>query len=112
MRKWRHRSPLPGPSALVVAVARLTRHTDTISETAGRTTPLGAQNSGAEGEFFDIDLSSLRWFVVAGMRLPRPRNRAMHLLIPPEMLSAAAQLAVYFVTIVAALMSFMMTARG
>lgn len=36
----------------------------------------------------------------------------MHLLIPPEMLSAAAQLAVYSVTIVAALMSFIMTARG
>ena len=36
----------------------------------------------------------------------------MHLLIPPEMLSAAADLAAYFVTIVAALMSFMMTTRG
>ena len=36
----------------------------------------------------------------------------MHLLIPPEMLSAAAQMAVYFVTIVAALISFMVTARG
>lgn len=93
-------------------MAGLTRFADTISETAGRTTPLGARNSGAEGEFFDIDLSSLRSFVVAGVRLPKPRNRAMHLLIPPEMLSAAAQLAVYFATIVAALISFMMTARG
>lgn len=34
------------------------------------------------------------------------------LVIPPEMLSSAAQMMVYFATAVAALMSFMMTARG
>ena len=36
----------------------------------------------------------------------------MHLVIPPEMLSAATQLAVYLVTTVVALISFLMTARS
>ncbi len=36
----------------------------------------------------------------------------MHPLIPAEMLSAAAQLAVYCVMTVAALMTVMITARG
>jgi hypothetical protein len=36
----------------------------------------------------------------------------MHLLIPPAMLTAAAHLAVYVVAIVAALISFMMSARS
>ena len=36
----------------------------------------------------------------------------MHPLIPAEMLSTAAQLAVYFVATVAALMTMMITARG
>ena len=35
----------------------------------------------------------------------------MYPLIPPEMMSSAAQLVIYFVTIVAALISFMMTSR-
>ena len=36
----------------------------------------------------------------------------MYPLIPPEMMGSAAQLVIYFVTIVAALISFMMTSRA
>jgi hypothetical protein len=36
----------------------------------------------------------------------------MQPVIPPEMLSSAAQMMVYFVTLVTVLMSLMMTARG
>jgi hypothetical protein len=36
----------------------------------------------------------------------------MHPVIPPEMTSSAAQMLLYFVTVVAALVSFMMTARA
>lgn len=36
----------------------------------------------------------------------------MHPVIPSEMVGPAVQLVIYFVTLVAALMSFMMTARG
>ena len=39
-------------------------------------------------------------------------NQVMHPVIPPEMISSAVQLAVYFVTAVAVLFSVMMTARA
>ena len=35
----------------------------------------------------------------------------MHLTLPPEMIHEAAQVAIYFVAVVAGLMSFLLTAR-
>jgi hypothetical protein len=41
--------------------------------------------------------------------LVNSQSNAMHLTLPPEMIHEAAQVAIYFVTVVAGLMSFLLT---
>jgi hypothetical protein len=36
----------------------------------------------------------------------------MHLVVPPELMHSAAQMAIYFVTVVAGFLSLLWTARG
>lgn len=60
-------------------------------------------NFGRRGEFFDIELNNLARSL---------RSSTMQPVVPPELMQSAAQMVIYFVTVVAGLVSLMWTVRA
>ena len=63
--------------------------------------PLGPEGFGAEGAFFELEFNRRRTARIT-----------MYPLIPTELMGSAVQLAIYFVTVVGAVLGFLLCGRA